>query len=393
MFKRIKNILPGAFLFVLLVLMVEFLNFSTSGINENNSFNQNYKVLPVPLPDTMNFAGEQVPMNHLGIRENLEQEMLVNIYWQSQTLLALKRANRYFPEIEKILKKNGIPADFKYLALAESGFSYKASPAGAAGFWQILKSTAMANGLEVGKEIDERYNLEKSTESACTYFKQAYEEFHNWTLVAASYNMGMGGVAKAIAFQKQGTYYDLGLNTETSRYIYRILALKEIQSNPEKFGFYIKPSELYPLIPTIQVTVDSSITNLADYAISMHVNYRILKILNPWLLSSSLPNPEKETYTISLPKTDATFVDLGENIVYNDTTSGKVSQCLIDTSSKIQNLCSSKTIVHFVKQGETIETIAKKYNVSIEQVRSWNSLSDTSALRINDEIILFKDTK
>lgn len=393
MFQRIKNILPGIFLFVLLALMVEFLNFSTSGVNENTSFNQNYKVLPVPLPDTMNFAGEPVPMNHLGIRENLEQEMLVNIYWQSQTMLALKRANRYFPEIEKILKKNGVPDDFKYLALAESGFTYKTSPAGAAGFWQILKSTALANGLEVGKEIDERYNLEKSTEAACTYFKQAYEEFHNWTLVAASYNMGMGGVAKAIAFQKQANYYDLGLNTETSRYIYRILALKEIVSNPAKFGFYVKPSELYPLIPTLQVNVDSSITNLADFAISMHVNYRILKILNPWLLSSSLPNPEKETYTISLPKTDATFVDLGENIVYNDTTAAKVSQCLMDTSAKVQNLCSSKIIVHFVKQDETIETIAKKYNVSAEQVRSWNSLSDTSSLRTNDEIILFKDTK
>jgi membrane-bound lytic murein transglycosylase D len=393
MLKRLKNILPGACLFVLLALMVEFLNFSTSGINENNSFNQNYKVLPVPLPDTMNFAGEPVPMNHLGVRENLEQEMLVNIYWQSQTMLALKRANRYFPEIEKILRKNGIPADFKYLAMAESGFSYKASPAGAAGFWQILKSTALANGLEVGKEIDERYNLEKSTEAACTYFKQAYSEFHNWTLVAASYNMGMGGVAKAIAFQKQANYYDLGLNTETSRYIYRILALKEVQSNPEKFGFYIKSSELYPLIPTIQVIVDSSIENLADYAISMHVNYRILKILNPWLISSSLSNPDKETYIISLPKTDAIFFDLGENIIFNDTNAGRVSQCLMDTSAKVQNTCSSKIIVHFVKKDETLQTIAGKYNVSIEQLRSWNTLADTATVRVNDEIILFKDTK
>lgn len=393
MFNKIKNILPGAFLFILLALMVEFLNFSSSGVNENSTFNQSYKVLPVPLPDTMNFAGESVPMNHLGIRENLEQEMLVNIYWQSQTMLALKRANRYFPEIERILRKNGIPSDFKYLAMAESGFTYKTSPAGAAGFWQILKSTALANGLQVGKEIDERYNLEKSTEAACAYFKQAYSEFHNWTLVAASYNMGMGGVAKAIEFQKQGTYYDLGLNTETSRYIFRILALKEIQSNPEKFGFYVKSSELYPLIPTVQVTVDSSIENLADYAISMHSNYRILKILNPWLIANSMPNPDKEKYTIFLPKTDAIFVDLGENIIYNDTTGGKISQCIMDTAAKVQSVCTPKTIVHFVKKDETIETIAKKYNVSAEQVRSWNSLSDTSSLKINDEIILFKDTK
>ena len=394
MLKKIKNILPGALLFVLLALVVEFLNFSTSSNSGSNSFNQNYKVLPVPLPDTMSFAGEPVPMNHFGVRENLEQEMLVNIYWQSQTMLDLKRANRYFPEIEKILKRNGVPDDFKYLAMAESGFTYKNSAAGAVGFWQILKATAIANDLEVGKDIDERYNLAKSTEAACKYFKQAYDEFHNWTLVAASYNMGMAGVAKAIGFQKQANYYDLGLNTETSRYIFRILALKEIESNPEKFGFFIKPSELYPLIPTIQISVDSTIPDLAEFALSRHVNYRILKILNPWLLSSSLPNPHNETYIISLPRTDATFVDLGENIVYNDTGTSKLfSQSVADTSAKAQAPSAPKIIVHFVKKGETIEAIAKKYNVSAEQIRSWNSLSDSSAVRANDEIILFKDIK
>lgn len=391
--KKLKNILPGVLLFVLLALIVEFLNYSTSGIAESSSFNQNYKVFPVPLPDTLTFAGEPVPMNHLGIREDLEQEMLVNIYWQSQTVLELKRAHRYFPEIQKILKQNGIPDDFKYLALAESGFSYKTSKAGAAGFWQILKPTAIANGLDVTKDVDERYNLEKSTEAACKYFKQAYDEFHNWTLVAASYNMGMAGVAKAIAFQKQDNYYDLGLNTETSRYVYRILALKQLLTNPQKFGFYIKPSELYPLIPTIKVSIDSSISNLADFALSMHVNYRILKMLNPWLTSSQLDNPGKETFLISLPKTDATLVDLGENIVYNDTTSANLNKCLADTSAKTQSQCASQIIVHFVKQQETISTIAKKYNVTPEQIRSWNSLADTASLKPNDEVIIFKQNK
>jgi len=391
--KKLKNILPGVLLFVLLALIVEFLNYSTSGVAESNSFNQNYKVLPVPLPDSLTFAGELVPMNHLGIRENLEQEMLVNIYWQSQTMLELKRANRYFPEIARILKKNGIPDDFKYLAMAESGFTFKTSPAGAAGFWQILKPTAISNGLEVGKDVDERYNLEKSTEAACKYFKQAYDEFHNWTLVAASYNMGMAGMAKAIAFQKQDNYYDLGLNTETARYIYRVLALKELLTNPQKFGFYVKSSELYPLIPTLKVPVDSSIKNLADFALSMHTNYRILKILNPWLLSSELPNPEKETFMISLPKKDAVFIDLGETIVFNDTTASNVNKCLADTSAKTQSQCTSKIVVHFVKPNETISTIAKKYNVTPEQIRSWNSLADTSSLKVNDEVILFKDNK
>jgi len=391
MLKRIKNILPGAVLFVLLALVLEFLNFSTSSMNEANSFNQTYKVLEVPLPDTMSFAGETVPMKHFGVRENLEQEMLVNTYWQSQTMLCLKRANRYFPEIEKILKKNGIPDDFKYLALAESGFAYKSSPAGAVGFWQILKTTAEANGLEVDKDVDERYNLEKSTEAACRYFKEAYNHFHNWTLVAASYNMGMGGVAKSMTFQQQDNYYDLGLNNETARYVYRILALKEIQKNPEKYGFYIKHSDLYPPIPIVQVDVDSSIDNLADYALSLHANYHILKILNPWLISSKLPNQHKQTYTISLPKTDVTFMDLGENIDYNDTV--KPNQCLIDTSAQGQSSCSSKIIVHFVKKDETIDMIAKKYNVSVEQLRSWNSLNDSTALHPQDEIIIFKDNK
>jgi len=391
MLTRIKNISAGIFLFILLALMVEFLNFSTSSVNEDTAFNQSYKVFPVPLPDTMNFAGEPVPMNHFEVREELEREMLVNTYWQSQIMLNIKKANRYFPVIEKILKKNGIPDDFKYLALAESGFTYKTSPAGAVGFWQIVKATAIANGLEVGKDVDERDNLKKSTEAACKYFKEAYQHFHNWTLAAASYNMGMAGMARAIQFQKQASYYDLGLNSETTRYIYRILALKEIQSNPQKFGFYIKNSDLYPPIPTIEVNVDSSITSLADYAISMHVNYRILKILNPWLLTSSLPNPERKTYTISLPETGVTLVDLGEDIVYND--SVKPNECLMDTSMKVQNSCSSKTITYVVKPDETIETIAKKYNVSIEQIRSWNSLTDSSSIHAGDEIILFKDQK
>ncbi len=390
MLKKIKNIIPGAILFVLLALVVEFLNFSTTNLNENVPFNQGYKVLPVPLPDTMSFAGEKVPMNHFAVRENLEQEMEVNIYWQSQTMLCLKRANRYFPEIEKILKKNGIPTDFKFLALAESGFSYKASPVGASGFWQIMKPTALANGLEVTKDVDERYNLAKSTEAACRYFKEAYRHFHNWTLVAASYNMGMGGVAKAMEFQKQDNYYDLGLNNETARYVYRILALKEIQSNPEKFGFFIKKSELYPPVPIVEYDVDSSIDNLAEYAMSLHANYHILKILNPWLTSSKLPNPKGETYTIQLPKRDAVFMDLGESIVYNDSTATP-NQCLIDTSASVQNMCSSKIIVHFVKKNETVESLAKTYNVTREQLCSWNSLADTASLRTDDEIIIFKD--
>jgi membrane-bound lytic murein transglycosylase D len=391
MLGRIKHILPGALLFFLLAFILEFLNFSTSSVNENIAFNQSYKVLPVPLPDSMDFAGETVPMNHFGVRENLEQEMLINIYWQSQTMLELKRASRYFPVIEKILKKNGIPQDFKYLAVAESGLTFKVSPAGAAGFWQIIKSTAVANGLEVEKDIDERYNLEKSTESACRYFNEAYKHFHNWTLVAASYDMGMSGIAKAMEFQKQDNFYALGLNSETARYIYRILALKELLSNPEKFGFFVTHSDLYPPIPTIGVYIDTSIANLADFAIRNHVNYRILKLLNPWLLTSSFSNPQRQTYVIYLPKKDAVFTDMGENIVYTDT--AQADKCLIDTSSEVQAQCTSKILVHFVKKDETLESIAKSYHVTKEKLCLWNSLVDSIPIKINDELIIFKDDK
>jgi membrane-bound lytic murein transglycosylase D len=385
--SRIKNIFLVCGSFVLLLATMQLLNSSGNVGSDNNTFDQSYKIFPVPLPDTMSFAGEKVPMNHFGIKENLEQEMLVNTYWQSQTLLVLKRANRYFPVIQQILKKNGIPDDFKYLALAESALSYKVSGVGASGFWQFMKPTAEAYGLEVNHDIDERYNTERSTEAACKYFKEAYAEFHNWTLVAASYNLGLGGVAKELQKQRQNNYYDLELNTETARYVYRILALKALINAPKQFGFYLKSSDLYTQIPIYVIPVDSTINNLADFAISKGINYRVLKMLNPWLLSDKLPDAQRHIYAISLPVKNVPFIDLGESITFVDSTSivAKAADTLIKQDGSKGNL-----IVHIVKPGEDMQAIAKQYNVSVEKICAWNSISDTLKLKPKDELMIFK---
>ncbi|HTB06542.1 MAG TPA: transglycosylase SLT domain-containing protein [Bacteroidia bacterium] len=380
---RIKNLFLVSGCVILLSLIFEFLGSSNSTAIDNPPFNQNYKIFPVPIPDTMSFAGEQVPMNHFGIRENLEQEILINTYWQSQTLLMLKRANRYFPAIEQILKKNGIPEDFKFLALAESGFSYKSSPAGAVGFWQILKSTAEYYGLEVNRDVDERYNLDRSTEAACKYFKESYAEFHNWTLVAASYNMGLAGVAKELQKQKGNNYYDLELNSETARYVYRILALKELVGSPDKFGFFLKKSDLYTAIPYSITPVDSTINDLAEFAIDKGINYRILKILNPWLLTDKLPNPEKKMYAISIPQKNVPFLDLGEYITFTDSS-------LLAAGAMKKDTVPAKIVIHKVMPGEDLESIAKQYNVTKEQLLRWNSISDSVKVKPKDEIMIFE---
>ena len=382
-----KNILFVGGSVILLSMTMELLNSSDNISSDNNTFSQTYKIFSVPLPDTMSFAGEKVPMNHFGIKENLEQEMLVNTYWQSQTMLLLKRAHRYFPTVEQILKKNGIPEDFKFLALAESGFSFKVSSVGASGFWQFMKPTAESYGLEINRDIDERYNLEKSTEAACRYFKEAYAQFHSWTLVAASYNMGLGCIAHELSKQKQNNYYDLELNSETARYVYRILSLKALATNPKQYGFYLKNSELYNQLPTYIAPVDSSITSLADYAISKGINYRVLKMLNPWLLTDKLPDAEKRIYAISLPVKNVPFLDLGEYITFADSTS--VVAKATDTLIK-QDGAKGKVTVHIIQPGEDLPAIAKQYNVTVERLCAWNKINDTTKLKPKDELMIFE---
>lgn len=266
------------------------------------AFEKNNKIFSVEIPSKLDFCGEEVPLNIYYVREGLERELLVNTFWQSNTMLMLKRAYRWFPVIEPILKRNGIPNDFKYLALIESSFLNVVSPANAAGFWQFVKATGQKYGLEINDEVDQRYDLEKATEAACKYLKSNYDYLNgNWTIAAAAYNMGEFGLKRSVEHQKIGNYYDLFLNDETSRYIYRILAMKLIHKRPTKYGFYLRIKDLYPSIPYRTVIVDSSISSLVDFAFNNNINYKILKDFNPWLRSKQLTNKDKKQYNIKLP--------------------------------------------------------------------------------------------
>lgn len=261
-----------------------------------------YNIYALPIPKKMNFAGEPVPLKNPDIRERLDHELLVNVYWQSNMLLLLKRAHKYFPIIEPILKEYGVPEDFKYLAVAESALLQVVSPAGATGFWQFMESTGRSFDLEINDNIDERYNIEKATVAACKYLKKSYERFGSWTLAAAAYNAGNYGISRQQERQGVTNYYDLLLGTQTSRYVFRIIALKEIMSHPHKYGFNFNEDDLYDLIPTRRVVVDSSVADFARFAKHFGINYKILKIHNPWLREAQLENSEGYRYEIKIPK-------------------------------------------------------------------------------------------
>ncbi len=259
--------------------------------------------VPVELPEDLTFAGEKVPMEYFDVRENLDRELLSTVYFHSQTIRYIKSSQRYFSIIEPILKSNGIPEDFKYLCAAESGFDPKAlSPAKAAGMWQLLESVAKENGLEVNTEVDERYNIEKSTEVACKIFKSAYKKYGSWSLVAASYNGGRAGLDRQIATQKAKSYYDLLFVEETTRYVFRILALKLVMEDPEEYGFRVDKDQFYPTIETKDVEVKGAVSDWATFANDKGINYKILKMFNPWLRESSLKNTGRKTYVLKIPK-------------------------------------------------------------------------------------------
>lgn len=252
-------------------------------------------------PASIDFAGESTPLNLSDVHERLDRELLVNSNLDASTLLIIKRANRAFPVIEPILKKYGVPDDFKYLAVAESALMNATSGAGAKGYWQFMAATAKERGMEVTDEVDERYHLEKSTEAACKYLLDAKAKLGSWTLAAASYNGGLSGVNKQIASQGVSSYYDLLLTDETHRYVFRILALKEIMKNPKQYGFDVAQQDLYPIIPTKKIEIDSTISDLATFAKGQGINYKILKIHNPWLRDKKLTNPSRKKYEIEIP--------------------------------------------------------------------------------------------
>lgn len=270
------------------------------------AISNNYRIYSPILPDTMSFAGEKVPLSTYYVHEGLDLEMITNMYRHSSTMLYFKRANRYFPIIEPILKKNGIPSDFKYLCVIESGLTNATSPAKAQGFWQFIPSTGANYGLTVNDEIDMRNNLTASTEAACKYIRSLYNKFHSWTAAAAAYNCGENGLARRISKQSTDNYYDLWLNSETSRYVYRILAMKLIMQNPQKYGFHLRQCDLYPPIPTRAATLSGQNVDLYEFARSNGTSYKMLRMLNPWIQTDVLKNKSNQKYMVQLPVKNGT---------------------------------------------------------------------------------------
>ena len=317
--KYLIVIVPIAVLILIINLFI-FSKVKNDGIGDkkyHEAFNKYYKIFAIDIPDELDFCNEPVPVQRYDVRESFDREILINTYWQSQTLMFFKRANRWFPAIEKILKKYNLPDDLKYISIIESGLMNVKSPAGAEGFWQFMKPTAKSYGLEINDEVDERFNLEKSTEAVCKYFQDAYKIYKNWTLVAASYNVGMGVLSKELQNQKVSSYYDLFLNDETGRYVYRILAVKLLLNNPRSYGFYFRKKDLYPVIPTYSVNIDSTVDDLALFSKHFNITYKLLKEFNPWIIGYTLSNKNKKSYTFIIPKIDS----LNYNVLLKDTAS------------------------------------------------------------------------
>lgn len=302
MMKILRNALSIIGLIGLSGLLIFAVQDAPSDENLEKKIINDYNVYALTVPDYLEFAGERMPLENPDILERMDRELLVNTYWQSNGLLMFKRARKYFPIIEPILAEYGIPDDFKYLAVIESGLTNAVSPAGARGVWQILKGTARENGLEVNSNVDERYHLEKATRVACKYLLKSKERLGSWTNAAAAYNAGTAGIARRLKAQKVNNYYDLLLGEETGRYIFRIVALKEILNHPDKYGFNFRDKDLYNLIPTYTVEVDTIVKDFASFSKKFGINYKILKIHNPWLREPHLNNASRKKYDIEIPE-------------------------------------------------------------------------------------------
>ncbi|MEN8204066.1 MAG: lytic transglycosylase domain-containing protein [Bacteroidota bacterium] len=309
--NRVENRIRGKHLLYLLVFILAgglallLAGSAYSGSSDDpvsHEENEAYSVQAVKIPEQVTFAGESMPLDLFDVREALDRELLSNTYFHSQTIRLIKLAHRYFPQIEPVLKANLVPDDFKYLAVAESGLSQAVSPAKAVGFWQLLKGTATDYGLVVNAEVDERYHVVKSTEVACRYLIDSFKKYGNWTMTAASYNMGRRGIDRQVGRQKKENYYDLLLNEETARYVYRVVAFKMIFEDPVAYGFNLSEMDLYPELPVYTVEVDSAVADFADFAAEHETNYKVLKYLNPWLRDNKMTNSGRRKYEIVLPE-------------------------------------------------------------------------------------------
>jgi len=286
--------------------------------NKISFYAEPQKVYSPSIFETMTFADETIPFHRYDVRERFDRELLAFTYMHSTTFLLIKRSNLYFPVIDSILKKNGVPTDFKYLALTESYFNPLAvSPAKAAGIWQFIASTAQSYGLEVSEQIDERYDLEKSTVAFCKYIKEAYEVYGNWTTAAASYNGGRSRISTQLKKQNVSSFFDLYLNEETTRYVYRILAAKEVIAHPWKYGFVLSKQDFYHTVNVREISVDSTIADWAVWAQQQNVSYSQLRYFNSWIRDPRLDNPNKKTYKVKIPLTEDLDFNIDKVFIYN----------------------------------------------------------------------------
>lgn len=290
--------------------MLPLLTFCTDGAGEGVEKTGGFEklsgvdqIVKIPaLPESLSFAGETVPLQFMDVRESLQREMMVITYWHAGLAYILQLNNRYEATIRKILQEEGIPGDFYYLCIAESGLQPVISPANAGGYWQFLASTAKEFGLVVDDEVDERYNIEKSTRAAAAYFKKAYAEFGTWTMAAASFNIGLSNVRYRMKIQSQKNYYDTQFPDETSRYLFRALAFKTIIADPESYGFKIEKEQLYPQLQFTEITVNGSVGNWSVFAAKYKTNFKLLKIYNQWIRANSLENKARRSYVVKIPK-------------------------------------------------------------------------------------------
>jgi len=376
-------------LFLIVFLVLYFfitLLFKKPQINDQTYVNNNFNVFGLNIPQNLTFCDEQIPVDNFEIRNNLEKEFFTNEYWKNNSAILFNKIAKWFPYIEPILKAEGVPDDIKFIAVIESHLSNKVSSAGASGFWQLVPSTARNYGLIVNSQVDERLDVEKATHAACKLFKDAHARFNNWTLAAAAYNLGIGGIERALKAQNTDNYYDLLLNKQTGEFIYRLLAYKTLLSSPVHFGIKKTKIKYLPKIPIKVYVVDSSITNITFLAKKIKCSKAQIKLLNPWLTGNELDNPEKHKFSFRIPKNlnkdySSYYLDLISEDGYLDIETNVEPDLFIkDTTSIIE---SKQILFHIVKPNETLTQIAEQYLVDENDVLKWNNLSSIAQVSVN----------
>lgn len=361
------------------------------GTNLVSYSNNNFYVFDLAIPSDLHFCGEKIPSNNLDIRKDLEKEFFSSNYWKNNSRLLFNKAQRWFPYIEPILKAEGVPDDFKYLCVIESHLSNVSSSAGAAGFWQLVPGSARNYGLEVNNQVDERYHLEKATRAACEHIKDAYKVFKNWTLAAAAYNRGIGGIQKAMQTQKTKSYHKLLLNKETGSFVYRIMAYKTLFSSPGHFGIKRKNWSYYSKIPMKIIKIDSTIASVA--ALEKHLNLPrgIIQQFNPWLLGNELDNPEKKVYILQIPKNlHADYSGYIGDLTTEENRRNPNSENSIEVKSEKKDslVTAMKSFTYTVKVAEPVKNLATFLKVSEADLRKWNKLNDVPNVVAGQTLII-----